>query len=346
MRNRTMWLRGAFSVLLAAGVFGCGGSDDGGGGADAGVAAAPAADEGQTVTVPIAAAAGGEVSSPSGSGKLTIPPGALAADTEIVLNVGPAAGGSAASVYDFGPDGTQFSVPATLTLKFDAAVPEGKKAVMAVMTDGAWAEIPGSALAGGSVTGAVSHFSRFTVILVDGQAQLSSDCADVAESFVACGGDPTGVWDLEDVCAASQAIGQDPFNGQCPGASLTADITVEGTITFGDGQIVPQTTRTGDIALHVPKACLQGQPCAAVTGDDPEWTCQESDAACDCTKTDSSADDESDISAYSVEGTNLVVQDGDTPKNMPFCVEGDTLKVAVESDETGKPSVIYVAKRH
>ena len=59
---------------------------------------------------------GGTVTSADGRAQLVVPPGALAQD--VAITVGPAPNAPPAALilatFDFGPDGTQFAIPATL----------------------------------------------------------------------------------------------------------------------------------------------------------------------------------------------------------------------------------------
>lgn len=77
-------------------------------------------------------AGGGAITSVDGNVTLDVPAGALAADTEITMTMVPAGQRSSelsdltpeAVVYEFGPDGLQFSTPATVTLALpDAEAP-------------------------------------------------------------------------------------------------------------------------------------------------------------------------------------------------------------------------------
>ncbi|MCK6573891.1 hypothetical protein L6V77_22670 [Myxococcota bacterium] len=342
--QRAPWL---FSLLAAALIVaGCDKADedasaDGGPSASGGSGGGGEFVPGETVTVAVTAAEGGEVAAADGKGRLAIPPGALGADTTITLDVAAPVDGSATPVYDFGPDGTTFSTPATLAIAFDGTVPEGQKPVLAVYEAGAWVEIEGSSLAGGLVSGPVTHFSRFSVIFVDGEAIIHSECADVAAAFEACGGDPTGTWTVDRICSGDGSIGSDPFDGQCPGATAGIDLQIDGTITFADGKLTPRTTRTATITLYVPKSCIGGQPCALIADEEEGWTCEETAETCDCTKTDVDTDDETDVSDYVVEGNEIVqTQDGET-KRLPFCVQDGRLTVSVPNDEPGKPTVYY-----
>lgn len=170
----------AVAMVMAASVgsVACSSSDSG--------AAAPA-----VVTTHVAAASGATVSTADGAAKLTIPAGALGADTDISLAVLPASAGSLSPIYDFGPDGTTFSVPATLTIAVDSSlVPSGKTLAIGVISDGVLVELAGSAYASGLVTAPVPHFTEFGVIArdfatnADGGADAAGDAG--ADACVAC----------------------------------------------------------------------------------------------------------------------------------------------------------------
>jgi hypothetical protein len=353
---KKFWMLAALAAGLAVVTTGCDKADDEGGTADGGAPAAPAApaaDEGQNVTVAISAATGGLVASPSGSGKLTVPAGALAADTELTLAVQPAEAGTATSVYEFGPDGTQFAVPCTLELAFTGEVPSGKKAALAVEEGGAWTEVPGSTLAGGKVTGSISHVSRFTIIFVNGEAVLESACADVARAFAPCGGDPSGTWRIEEVCTESTTLGENPFGDQCPDAIYEIDLNIAGTVELAGGRLISRTTQTIDIAFTVPKSCIGGAPCDALANDgadgDNVVTCNDTGAACACEQTEVDESDDPMGDPYVVEGNSIVQTDDDDASaevtRLDFCVAGDRTTVRAAPDEEGEPAVVYVLTR-
>jgi TolB protein len=116
---------------------------------------------------------GGTVSAMDGTVTLEFPEGALTQDTGITVN--PAVGYPTdpdlvpGSVYDFGPDGTQFVVPLELTIQYDPdSIPtDGDESdlVLVHLTDDVWTEVAGSSadVATHSVTGPVSSFSVYGV---------------------------------------------------------------------------------------------------------------------------------------------------------------------------------------
>ena len=117
---------------------------------------------------------GGTVTAQSGKVRLSIPAGALSSNVTISVTAAsdPASDPNvvAGTVYEFGPDGTQFSQPVTLTLDYDpSAVPAGipPEAVTIVKyTGGTWQPITGTVSVdpvNGKVSGQITSFSRYSV---------------------------------------------------------------------------------------------------------------------------------------------------------------------------------------
>ena len=117
----------------------------------------------------ISAAAGGIVADPSGRTSLSIPPGALAKDTDITLAITPKSSSALVEISDFGPDGLTFLKPATLSIKGDAALaPSGKSLAIAVGEGAEFKPIEGSTYANGAATASITHFSKYTLVAVGG----------------------------------------------------------------------------------------------------------------------------------------------------------------------------------
>ena len=147
------------SLCLAVGLgFGC--SDDEG----------PATNNptnnnnGDLVTVAITVADGGEVTSLTGLATVTIPAGALSADTDITALELPA-DDSAVGIVDLGPDGTMFTSPVTVC--FDLSAAPQDVGLVAVRRDSATAEweILTTTIVGEKLCGETDHFSQFSLIV-------------------------------------------------------------------------------------------------------------------------------------------------------------------------------------
>lgn len=176
---------GPLAVCLFA--FGCGSSDTSNT-TDAGSTAVADPNQGQRYNGAFTRAAGGTVSSADNSVRLTAGRGALAADTQITVNVLPPAAGTLTSVYDFGPDGTRFTNPVQLAVRLAAPVPAGQRAVLAFNRSGVWTPLAGSRVVDGVVTADVRHFTRYSVINVaatpaSAYARLYHYAALVRESY-------------------------------------------------------------------------------------------------------------------------------------------------------------------
>jgi hypothetical protein len=154
-----------FSVVL----LGCEPSDDGQASRDP--------NEGETFSETINAIEGGTVATAGHTATVTIPPGALTQDTAISIAVAARETGTATNVYDLGPDGIRFNAQVSIAVSYDGRPPNGKKAVLAWKDGDVWTKLPGSSANGGKVKGQTTHFTSFSVILVDedGDAKLPWD---------------------------------------------------------------------------------------------------------------------------------------------------------------------------
>ncbi|HEX2731162.1 MAG TPA: hypothetical protein VHM70_06145 [Polyangiaceae bacterium] len=100
------------------------------------------------------------------------PPGVITAVEVTPSNVE----GLVSQAYDFGPDGTTFDPPATLTLPFDTGAAAGADVVIAWLDGNSWVPLTGCATQDDTVTCPVSHFTTFGVI-----TQASDDAGTTPE---------------------------------------------------------------------------------------------------------------------------------------------------------------------
>jgi Tol biopolymer transport system component len=117
---------------------------------------------------------GGTISGADGKVALKIPVGALTVPTSITVQPAeeyPAGVGAWTTPQEFGPAGTTFLTPVTLTLRYDpSALPEGVPSSalrVAVATAGGWDVVPNSVVNGvdNTVSVAVSHFSIYAIVI-------------------------------------------------------------------------------------------------------------------------------------------------------------------------------------
>jgi hypothetical protein len=325
----------AFAFVMAQ----CGGDDGGSTGAT------PDPDEGKTVTKAVTAAEGGTIATASGTASLTIPAGALATDTEITLAV-EAASGTETSVYNFGPDGTTFATPVDLSIKYDGTPGDDKEAVLAWYNGTEWEEVPGSTVAGDMVTGKISHFSKFSIILVGKDVVVVSECKSVAEEFSACGGDVEGTWKFKDVCMDDTVIGSNPFESTCPTATVEVEVEWDATITFNADNTYTQVMNSQSMTAtyNVPVSCLtpHGGAAVCVSGEEgifgEEATCAVESDICVCHSSNvSTSDDPNQSGTYAVEGNKLSINEADgggPDEAMNYCRTGNLVVVEVIEEDT------------
>lgn len=162
----------------------------------------------QPTSVHVVAATGGTVTDPGGMTTLVIPPGALAEDTDVTVEILPAAGGAVSEISELGPDGLTFLLPATLTIKGDAALaPEGKTLALAVKEAAGFVALPGSIHSDGAASAPIMHFSQYGLILVDGEpGTTDGGGVDAGTDDSSASGDAGGV-DAGSVDAGSADAG-------------------------------------------------------------------------------------------------------------------------------------------
>jgi hypothetical protein len=288
----------------------------------------------------ISAADGGTV---SGAGvEAKIPPGALAADLTVTVNVldktgQPDADSIAAPIFDFGPNGTTFLKPVEMTIDFTGAPPAGMKAVIAFLKDGKWEPLADSAVTGSKVTATTTHFTPFTVVFVSGQGQTGGGCA--ALQFTPCGGALEGTWKFEAACADANI---DPFMGMCPGATFAATVDVSGTVTFTASSytVANQTVITTNGT--VPKSCLGGAATCPMAKPGETWT----DTGDTCTFSGAPETKMSnETGTLTVSGTQFTTanSDGSPPSTLDYCVTGNQIMARDATDPNA--TVIYKATK-
>ena len=318
-----------------------------------------------TTTVRVSAAAGGTVADPSGKTSLTIPPGALAADTDITLTITPAANGALVDVSEFGPDGLTFLKPVTLAIKADASLaPADKALAIAVLEGGAFKAIEGSTYASGAASAPIMHFSKYSIVQINGRVILQppASCKAANDAFTTpCGGDPTGTWTFAEFCLPETDLGTGFPN--CPEASAEVDFTITREVVFTATALTiaagPQTILS---TFNLPLACLGRDgdggvqdsgitDCAGLQArfyKDPAkpGTCVDKGAGiCACSQSETK-DQAAEAQTYTTNGAGLITitkADG-TMSTSEYCVNNNLLSVRGEGKDGGKGG-IYVLNR-
>lgn len=289
---------------------------------------------------------GGKVS--TAGAKVEIPAGALGEDTKITIEELDRDGlpdleNVASKVFDFGPDGTLFEQPVTLTIDFDAArTPEEMRAAMAFLDGDSWQVLPDSMVDGNSVVATTTHFTPFAVIFVPAD-RVAASCDEI--EFEPCGGDLIGTWKFELGCVtfseeALQAA-KGPF-AMCDGAEASVGIDLDGTIAFGeDGSFEIKQTTSTTIEQTIPKDCLmEGETCESVGAGKDEAV--DADDHCELRETHPS--EYYDLGTYTVEDDTFTATSEGVDEPSPpeeYCVDGNTLTMRVTTE--GAQTTVFQA---
>jgi hypothetical protein len=345
----------ALSLAFAGPACDSGGDGGSGGGQDT---TEPAEDTTvpEGVTVAVTAADGGTVATEGDAASVEIPAGALGEDTEITISVEAPSGAAQAAIFDFGPDGTQFSAPVTVTIAFTGEPGEGEKAVLAWEDGGEWVEIPGSGLADGKVSGQIDHFTKFTVIFTGSEPVIIAECDGIFDAFEPCGGDVIGTWVIDDMCYdfSGGAGGDNPFEGTCPEATMIVQQIMTGTVTFdGSDQTVVIESFTMEFEFTYPQSCMTAneiQDCdqfmemAADAGI--EWPCVAGEDGCLCADSETGGDSiDPIVSSYTINGNTITTTDQDGGESSSeYCVQGDYL-IAAQEPKPEEPPTMWLLKK-
>jgi Stigma-specific protein, Stig1/ZU5 domain len=155
----------------------------------------PGTDGGDTPAASVVGASGGLVSLPDGA-SVQIPPGALSADTmiTIVTSDAPPPPGAVGRAYLFGPEGTTFEQPVTITLPYSTtALPAGmtqNDVVIQTAPAGStsFASLATTGVEAGIVRAQASHFSVFVpVVPTEPCAPCGGTCVDLSTDNDNCG---------------------------------------------------------------------------------------------------------------------------------------------------------------
>ena len=164
---------------------------------------------------------GGALSSSDGNLAVSIPPGALPADVTITTEPATApAQGAVGTVYEIGPTGTQFAMPVTLTLHYDAANLAGaaeSSLRVATFAGGAWQLLPGAVVdrQAKTVSGVTTHLSPYAIVTeaagkTCATVQVGFGCTDPGGAGPASGGGTSAACDPPTCAGASNVCAQYP----------------------------------------------------------------------------------------------------------------------------------------
>jgi len=130
---------------------------------------------------------GGTVTSSDGKAKIVISPGSLSQDTGItVAAVSNAPSGNIGTAYEFGPDGTTFNEPVTISITYNKTfLPSDVSELdikLGMVTNNQWQEITNSVVdtVANIVSGTTSHLSTYGVMVVSSSGTVPATPTDVA----------------------------------------------------------------------------------------------------------------------------------------------------------------------
>ncbi|WP_437610173.1 hypothetical protein WMF20_01870 [Sorangium sp. So ce834] len=204
-----------------------------------------------------------------------------------------------------------------------------------------------------------SRFPTCSILLVASLLSLSA-CGDddggsdgggaACGAFAACGGDPTGSWAIEETCLDPSMFAE--LTESCDAQIDISGVEMAGTAEFKpDSTYVTTSTMEGPMKVVYPPSCLTMEgvtlTCAQLDAVMQELlaqgvatfssaSCVAAGAGCACTlvleETTTTGE-----GTWSVSGTSLTVtpDNGEAPEEVPFCVEGSSLTMALQAGEEG-----------
>lgn len=271
---------------------------------------------------------------------LIVPAGSLTAERTLTMAKStptdntPNRGDILGDVYDFGPDGTMFTVPIALSLPLVGVVPTGKAAVIAWLDREAaqWVPVPSSVEAA-NVIGLVTHFTSFAVILVSE--------AEVCPYGGACGGDLQGTWQYTAACIKPMAPEEISCGTSNTMIQLHQSFSAGGTLTVaGSNYVANRMIRITGTVFYTP-ACLTAanQPqsvyadCAAVEAGlrderGPAWNCSGTlSQGCSCIMSSMIPNMEQGTVAVTGTQATFTRNGGQAGQPSGFCVRGNSVSI-------------------
>lgn len=165
--------------------------------------------------------------------------------------------------------------------------------------------------------------------------QLAGNCT---ATFTACGGDVTGTWALQGICAESSV--KDAVNAQdaikdpnCGSICSTADVTATGSVTYAAPTVSSNESFTlveslaiGDVCFSaVTGTTLSDSTCQTFSNDpNGSGSCTLSLATCDCQFNQTIINNDT---TYALSGNDIVEYGPNNPQGLTieYCVTGNTM---------------------
>jgi hypothetical protein len=238
-----------------------------------------------------------------------------------------------------------------LTLPLAAAPGAGKEAVIAYLNEdtNAWEDLTTTVGKDGA-SADIAHFSKYVIRIRN--TNVEQPPGEVECSFTACGGDPTGTWQIQSACLSGNTGSDDPFGGKCDEATVDVNVAADGTLTVTDGRYTWNLTVQGDVTFNIPASCVDplsggmATSCDDFAGDSGETTCTGSlDEGCACTQA-GDKDTQTSSGTLEVKGNQIIgTEDGEEPgEPSDFCVKGNSLKLMIhETNDDGSVNDIMMS---
>jgi hypothetical protein len=178
----------------------------------------------------------------------------------------------------------------------------------------------------------------------------SNQSGTCSGTFNACGGDPTGTWNIADICTENSvaSIMNEVYGAKassCGDIVKSASLTMTGTVTYSSGTITYNTNTVVAGTLSLSSTCISDLAGSTVTvnasvcsalqtsmnsSDGMSGTCSLSGSSCNCSLTESTSDSSSDT--YTVSGSTITEDGGDS---YDFCVSGNSMSERSDSSTYG-----------
>jgi hypothetical protein len=224
---------------------------------------------------------GGQVAPTDGAGAM-VPPGAVTTDTTITITPSAAAAPSGATavsgVYNYGPEGTQFAKPVTITLTIDMSkLPpcthtDDVRVYTSPKGAATYTQLDTTVVDDAHVSAATSHFSDFTAAVPDSASRMSCPdlgmvVADAASpevtdmTVVSCPPTPNCSQDYSK-CGCTGTCGGSTYSLSCyyPSSSpLTCDCKKDGVIVHSFTKLNQTCSLNGEL-VWFQKDCGFGPP--------------------------------------------------------------------------------------
>jgi len=180
-----------------------------------------------------------------------------------------------------------------------------------------------------------------------GSSNQSGICSG---TYSACGGDPTGTWNIAGMCTENSvtSILNGDYRSQassCGDIVKSASLTMTGTMTYSSGTITYNTNTVVTSNLLLSSTCISDLAGSTVTvsaslcsalqtsmnsSDGMSGTCSLSGSNCGCSLTQSISDSSSDT--YTVSGSTITEGGGDS---YDFCASGKSMSERADSSTYG-----------